>query len=146
MKKKFSLEHLPIFSIKGQISSEGLLVSSNSPKKRTNEFVVVVKTNSFVCFWEIKSPFEIIWLLVCNVFSFVFWKKLKTPNFEIIWPLVQEKRIENFHYTVLFEIHSTKTLGKDDRCNFLNRVHFPCLEKSMETRVTLKIMKALTNK
>ena len=28
-------------------------------------------------------------LLVCDVFSFVFWKKLKTPkrHFEIIWPL-----------------------------------------------------------
>ena len=29
-------------------------------------------------------------LLVCNMFSFVFWKKLKTPkrHFEIIWHLV----------------------------------------------------------
>ena len=29
-------------------------------------------------------------LLLCDVFSFVFWKKLKTPkrNFEIIWPLL----------------------------------------------------------
>ena len=30
------------------------MVSSNSPKKRTNEFVVVVKTISFVHFWRIR--------------------------------------------------------------------------------------------
>jgi hypothetical protein len=31
-----------------------------------------------------------LFLLTCDVFSFVFWKKLKTPkrHFEIIWPLV----------------------------------------------------------
>ena len=30
-------------------------------------------------------------LLLCEVFSFVFWKKLKTPkqHFEIIWPLAR---------------------------------------------------------
>ena len=30
-------------------------------------------------------------LLICDVFSFFFWKKLKTPkrHFEIIWPLAQ---------------------------------------------------------
>ena len=43
------------------------MVSSNSPKKQTNEFVVVVKTNSFVRFLgefeDTKSPFEIIWPL-----------------------------------------------------------------------------------
>ena len=32
---------------KGQIISKGLLVSSNSPKKRMYEFVLFVKTNSF---------------------------------------------------------------------------------------------------
>ena len=57
-----------ILSTKGQIISKGLLVSSNFPKKRTNKFVVVVKTNLFVCFLEesedTKSPFEIIWPLV----------------------------------------------------------------------------------
>ena len=37
-------------SIKGQIISKGLLVSSNSPKKRTNEFVFTTTTNSFVRF------------------------------------------------------------------------------------------------
>ena len=40
-------------------------MSSNSPKKRTNEFIVVVKKNLFVCFLgefvDTKSPFEIIW-------------------------------------------------------------------------------------
>ena len=35
---------------KDQIISKGLLVSSNSPKKRTNEFVFTTTTNSFVRF------------------------------------------------------------------------------------------------
>ena len=35
---------------KGQIMSKGLLVSSNSPKKQTNEFVFTTVTNSFVRF------------------------------------------------------------------------------------------------
>ena len=35
---------------KGQMILKGLLVSSNSPKKRTNKFVEVVKTNLFVRF------------------------------------------------------------------------------------------------
>ena len=35
---------------KGQIISRGLLVSSNSPKKRTNEFVFTTTTNSFLPF------------------------------------------------------------------------------------------------
>ena len=35
---------------KGQIISKGLLVSSNSPKKQTNEFVFTTTTNSFVRF------------------------------------------------------------------------------------------------
>ena len=45
-----------------------VLISSNSPKKRTNEFVVVVKTNSFVRFLgefeDTKSPFKIIGPLI----------------------------------------------------------------------------------
>ena len=43
-------------------------MSSNSHKKRINEFVIVVKTNSFVCFLgefeDTKCPFEIIWPLL----------------------------------------------------------------------------------
>ena len=46
------------------------LVSSNSPKKQTNEFAVVVKTNLFVRFLgefkDTKSPFEMIWPLQLN--------------------------------------------------------------------------------
>ena len=37
-------------SAKGQMISKALLVSSNSPKKRKNEFVFTTTTNSFV-FW-----------------------------------------------------------------------------------------------
>ena len=34
-----------------------------------------------------------LFLLLCDVFPFVFWKKLKTPkkHFEIIWPLVESR-------------------------------------------------------
>ena len=35
---------------KGQIISKGLLVSSNSPKKRTNEFVFTITMTSFIRF------------------------------------------------------------------------------------------------
>ena len=49
--KKFE-KNLPHFLklLKGQIISKGLLVSSNSLKKRTNEFVFTTTTNSFVRF------------------------------------------------------------------------------------------------
>ena len=40
----------PSLSTKGQIISKGLLVSLNSPKKQTNEFVFTTTTNSFVRF------------------------------------------------------------------------------------------------
>ena len=40
---------------KGQIISKGLLVSSNSPKKRTNEFIFTTMMNSFV---RILGEFE----------------------------------------------------------------------------------------
>ena len=52
--KIFSGDNLFFFpyseSYKGQMISKGLLVSSNSPKKRTNEFVFITTTNSFVRF------------------------------------------------------------------------------------------------
>ena len=53
---------------KGQLISKANCQAVNSSKKTE-------KMNSF--------------LLLCDVFSFVFWKKLKTPKkpFEIIWPL-----------------------------------------------------------
>jgi hypothetical protein len=47
MTSNFSPLH---FSPKGQIISKGLLVSSNSPKKRTNKFVFTTTMNSFVRF------------------------------------------------------------------------------------------------
>ena len=53
--------------IKGQIISKGLFVILEFSQKRTNEFVVVVKTNSFVRFLgefeDTKSSFENIWPL-----------------------------------------------------------------------------------
>ena len=33
-------------------TSRGLLVSSNSPKKQTNEFIITTTMKSFVLFWE----------------------------------------------------------------------------------------------
>ena len=60
LEKKYSF-------LKVRLFQKDFLVSSNSPKKRTNEFVVVVKTNLFVRFLgefeDIKSLFEIIWPL-----------------------------------------------------------------------------------
>ena len=48
--------------LKGQIISKGLLVPSNSPKKRTNEFVFTTTTNSIVRFLgefkETKQSFQ----------------------------------------------------------------------------------------
>ena len=54
---------------KGQLISKANCQAVNSSKKWTNEFV----------------------LLVCDVFLFVFWKKLKTSKklFEIVWPLAK---------------------------------------------------------
>ena len=49
---------------------KNFLVSLNSPKNRTNEFVAVVKRNSFVRFLgefkDTKRAFEIIWPLFCE--------------------------------------------------------------------------------
>ena len=49
---------------KGQMISKGLLVSSNFPKKRANEFVFTTPTNWFVHFLgefeDTKCPFKII--------------------------------------------------------------------------------------
>ena len=49
-------------------------------------------------------------LLLCDVFSFVFWKKLKTPkrHFEIIWPLESFISLE-YHW---HKISCIGTLGK----------------------------------
>ena len=50
--------------VKGQIISKRLFGVLEFSQKRTNKFVLVVKTNSFVCllgeFEDVKSPFEII--------------------------------------------------------------------------------------
>ena len=59
---------------KDQIIWKDFLASSNSPKKWTNEFViVVVKTNLFICFLgefeDTKSPYKIIWPLPTFFFS-----------------------------------------------------------------------------
>ena len=61
-------DYCPAFVHKGQLISKANCQAMNSSK---NEHM-----NSF--------------FLLCNVFLFVFWKKLKTPkrHFEIIWPLV----------------------------------------------------------
>ena len=52
---------------KGQVISKGLLVSSNSPKKQTNEFLFTTTTKSFIRFLgefeDTKNPFEITWPL-----------------------------------------------------------------------------------
>ena len=53
-----------LLSNKGYLISKGLLVSSNSPKKRTNKFVVTTTTNSFVRFLgEFKDTKKSLWNL-----------------------------------------------------------------------------------
>ena len=51
-----------VYFAKGQIISKGLLVSSNSPQKGTNEFVFTTTTNLFICFLgefeDTKKPFQ----------------------------------------------------------------------------------------
>ena len=65
-----------------------MLVSSNSPKKQTNKFIEVVKTNSFVRFLreleDTKSPFEIIWPL--ENMNFI-WEILHTVDISSATPI-----------------------------------------------------------
>ena len=81
--KKFE-KNLPHFLKlhKGQITLKGPLVSSNSPKKRTNKFIFTTTTNSFVRFLgefeDIKKSFRN-YLTFSNVktkweiFSYLVW-------------------------------------------------------------------------
>ena len=58
--------------LKGQLISKGVLMFSISSKKRTKEFDFTTMIPQI------------------DLFSFVFWRKAKTPknHFEIIWPLI----------------------------------------------------------
>ena len=117
---------------RGQIISKGFLVSSISSKKRMKTCRIVVKMNSFVWFLEefttwqfafvMNRPLKVSkfqkqivkpwihpknermnsFLLLCNLFLFVFWKKLKTlkRHFEINWPL---KNVES-DYLIKFPV------------------------------------------
>ena len=59
---------------KGQIISKVLLASSNSPKKRLNEFVFNTMTNSFVCFLgEFQDPKK-------SFRNYLTFKKFQFPN------------------------------------------------------------------
>ena len=75
--------HLILWWTKGQRISKGLLVSSNSPKKRMNEFVFTSTMNSFICFLgefeDTRSLSKIIWPLV---FQFFYPQSLKNLNKE----------------------------------------------------------------
>ena len=68
-------------SVKGQIISKGLLVSSNSPKKQMKKFILLLRQICLFVLWENsrtpKSPFEIIWPLG-HILSF--------NNFLTNWP------------------------------------------------------------
>ena len=59
-KASLELEFVDFFSVKGQIILKGLLVSSNSPKKRTNEFVFVTTTNSFIFLGKIHGYLKVL--------------------------------------------------------------------------------------
>ena len=63
--------------------SKGLLVSSNSSKKR--------RTNSFLLLRQIRGHQKVLSSKLSGWYVlFVFWKKSKTPksHFEINWPLI----------------------------------------------------------
>ena len=66
------LHNFIFYFCKGQIISKGLLVSSNSPKKPTNEFVFTTETISLVGFLggfeDIKKSFRPLWPLRINHF------------------------------------------------------------------------------
>ena len=74
---RFSNEKLTKFDLKLKVRyfRNVFLVSSNSPK---NEFVIVVKMNSFVGFLgefeDTKSPFEISWPLAKSYFFMCFFQ------------------------------------------------------------------------
>ena len=69
---------------KGQIISKGLLVSSNSPKKRTNEFVFTTTTNSFIHFLgEFEDTKKSFWnFLKVRWFRKNFWYPRILPKNE----------------------------------------------------------------
>ena len=103
---------------KGQIISKGLFVSSNSPKKWTNQFIFTTTTNSFI-FWKNsripKSPFEII----CHWFLYVFTnvvlkgRKFKTVIFNTNITLLLSKLLmflSSIHILLCFHI---LRLGRD---------------------------------
>ena len=57
-------------AVKGQLIYKWFLVSSNSSKKRTNEFFLLLWRLVFVCFLEeiedTQKDFEIIWPLIIS--------------------------------------------------------------------------------
>ena len=70
---------------KGQLISKTNCQAVNSSKKQTNEFVFTGM----------------------NVFTFVFWKKLKTPkrHFEITWPLKTWSDYPTYRLRLWFRIY-----------------------------------------
>ena len=53
----------------GHIILKNFLMSSNSPKKRTNKFVVVVKTNLFVHFLGEFKDTKSLFKIICPLFD-----------------------------------------------------------------------------
>ena len=58
--KNYKIFTVDLTLTKGQIILKGLFGVLEFSQKRTNKFVVVVKTNSLGEFEDAKSPFEII--------------------------------------------------------------------------------------
>ena len=91
-------------AIKGQIISKGLLVSTNSPKKRTNEFVLLLRRIRSFFFWEnlrtSRSPFEIIWPLEDLELKSIFCHQ-NHPGNSILFTSV--KICEDFNFPLRFQ-------------------------------------------
>ena len=90
-----SYSRFTFHSTKGQIISKGLLVSSNSPKKRTNEFVFTTTTKSFICFLgefeNTKKSFQ-------NYLTFRYVGKYVCLNFNLPHTGIPWPCMDLFHY------------------------------------------------
>ena len=101
--KLYKVKHFELLwcYTKGQIISKWFLVSSISSKKRTKEFDFTTMTPQV------------------DLFSFVFWRKSKTPKnlSEIIWPLIEQNMADSLKLILLYLYLFWVTLLQVPACN-----------------------------
>ena len=90
-------------NIKGQLISKWFLVSSNSSKKRTNEFFFLLWRHVLVHFLEeiedTKNHFKIIWPLMDYEVSHIVTKLFKTFKNFTIFKIKRPKNYRCFFYS-----------------------------------------------